>query len=496
MRPRDRAATTDAGAEALPVRPRGPRRAGAWLAAALACVSLAACGDDPAPALPVLVHVVAHRFDGEPPSRELAVRRLGSTTLEAPIPLVPVAGRPHVYEARGATAGRYVLVLPEGWGPLASSVQPYLQPDGRPTRMNVGRNYTIYCAASGVDRPLGDVWGARRVEPSGALGAALHLDVQPDGAGWVLLRFKPEEWAGPLALQGRFTDGRLTELVLTTPSEGGRPILRHLAVEPVAPLDVPVVGAETAAAPLWVLARVLGLPLDEVQQQPVREGVARFDGLATSRDGLELTLGDGPDAPRFRLATEAWARGGEVRLLAPLPGRVPVRLPMPADAQLVRVQLRPEEGSSYGWVPARVDGGGVLVDVAPGTWRALVETSKGFHESRFRVPANGEMVYLSSVVDPQSGAVVRGSVKGAGGERVVWERQEDGRGVLGHGFAVRVRSDGAFEVVLPAGAYRTVIETARGTRSAPRERTLMPGDQVSVALEAPPDPPAEGERPR
>ena len=94
----------------------------------------------------------------------------------------------------------------------------------------------MYCISMNIDRPLGEVWAARRVEPSGALGAALHLEVQADDKGWVLLRFKPEEWAGPMALQGRFADGRLTELVLTTPGEAGRPLLKQFNLEPTAPL--------------------------------------------------------------------------------------------------------------------------------------------------------------------------------------------------------------------------------------------------------------------
>ena len=68
----------------------------------------------------------------------------------------------------------------------------------------------------------------------------------------------------------------------------------------------------------------------------------------------------------------------------------------------------------------------------------------------------------------------------------MWERQEDGRGVLGDGFVVFARG-GAFEVTLPAGTYRLFVENASGVRSAPQEFALMPGQRVSATLDAPPE---------
>ena len=291
----------------------------ARLTTLLLLLGLSACsGDDEKRALPVLVEVVTHRLDGAPPQQGLQVHHVTHTVAEAPITLVAVPGRPNVFEAPGAKAGRYGLTLPGGWGMISVTGQPaFLQPDGRPTKINVGRPHTMYCISTTIDRPLGEVWAARRVEFSGALGAALHVEVQADDKGWILLRFKPEEWPGPMALQGRFADGRLTELVLTTLGAGGRPILKQFNAEPTAPLRVAVVGGEAGGAGVWVRARVLGLPLDEVQEQPVRDGLAAFDGLATSRDGLELTVESGGEKATYRMESETWARAGEVRLLAP-----------------------------------------------------------------------------------------------------------------------------------------------------------------------------------
>jgi hypothetical protein len=448
-------------------------------------LGLSACsGDDEKRALPVLLEVVAHRLDGEPPTQGLQVQKVGSTSLGPPIALVAVPGRPHVYEVPGAGAGRYGLTLPGGWGMLSVSGQPpFLQPDGRPTRVNVGRPHTMYCTAMSIDRPLGEVWGARRVDPSGALGAALHLEVQADDKGWILLRFKPEEWAGPMALQGRFADGRLTELVLTKPGVGGRPILRQLNAEPTAPLRVTVVGGEAGGAGVWVRARVLGLPLDEVQERPVRDGVAEFEGIATSKEGLEIEVQAGPERATYRLATDAWARLGEVRLLAPLPGRTRAIVSGVSPADLVRVQLRRGDESSYGWVPHASDANAAWVEAAPGTWRVLVETKHGFAQSEVTVEGN---LTMSTAVTELGTATVVGTLRGATEARLVWERQERGRGVLAHGFVVVVRG-GAFEVTLPAGTYRLFVENASGVRGAPQEFALMPGQRVSATLDAPPE---------
>jgi hypothetical protein len=461
--------------------------------AAALLLGLAACGpDERSGPLPVLVEVVAHRLDGEPPKQGLAVRRAASTGPGPAIPLVPVPGRPNVYEAPGAEEGRYVLALPDGWGPLFVGVPPYLQPDGRPTRMNAGRPHTMYLASIAPGRQLGETWAAKRVEPSGALGAALRVEVQPDGESWVLLRFRPEEWAGAMAVQGRFTDGSLTELVLTTPAEGGRPILRQLNAEPTAPLVVTVVGAEGAPG-AWVRARVLGLPLDEVEERPVRDGAARFEGLATSREGLEVTVGEGAEAATHRFATTEWARAGELRLLALGPGRERVDLG-PSAGEVLRVQLRPEAGSSYGLVPFEKDGAAAWLGVPPGDWRALVETATGVVSLRFAVRSGAPPPTQAGM--PLASAVARGTLKGAASARVVWERLEDGRAVLGHGFTVRARG-GAFESTLPPGTYRLSVANEQGVRGRPTEVALTPGQQLSLPpQEVPADPEPEREKAR
>lgn len=434
----------------------------------------------------MLVEVVAHRFDGEPPKHDLAVRRATKMGAGPPIALVPVAGRPNVYEVPGAEAGRYVLTLPDGWGALFVTLPPFLQPDGRPTRVNAGRPHTMYCTSSAPGRQLGEEWAARRVEPSGALGAALHLEVKPDGEGWVLLRFRPEEWATPMALQGRFADGGLTELVLTTPAASGHPILRQLGAEPTARLLVTVVGGEGAAATTWVRARVLGLPLEEMHERPVRDGSARFEGLATSREGLEITVGEGPEAVRHRFTTAQWARAGEVRLLGPRAGSERVNLPDLSAGDIVHVQMREEGGSSYGLVPHEQDGTGAWLRVGPGDWRALVETTKGFVQLRFAVRPGA--VSATKPTAPEMPAVVRGTLKGAAAARIVWERLEDERPVLAHGFTAFV-SGGAFESTLPPGTYRFSLENAGGVRGASTEIALMPGQQVSLPpQDVPPEP--------
>ena len=244
--------------------------------------------------------------------------------------------------------------------------------------MSAGKTYTIYCLSTLVDRPLGEVWSAKRVDGAGALSAVLPLDVRVDAAGgWVVLRLRPADWPGPMAFQGRFADGALTELVLTTLHAGGLPVLKQFAAEPVASLAVTVVGAAEPSAPLWVRARVLGLPLDEVAQQPVRDGVASFANLATSRDGLEVALGDDPDAPTYRLKTEAWSRAGEVRVHAPLPGRLPVRLPAPPASRTCACRSGPRTRRPTAGCRRRC-GCGIRLDLAPGRWRALVETQGGF----------------------------------------------------------------------------------------------------------------------
>jgi hypothetical protein len=452
----------------------------------LAILGLAGCGDDGPGAAsgPVpLVEIVTNRLDGEPPDHDLSIRRVEQGALGSPVALTPVPGRPRIYEARGATDGLYVLALPDGWGPLFVVTPPRVSA-GAPAKMSAGRPHTIYLTSRLLDRVLGETWAVRRVGPGGDLGPPLPLKVEMDGNGWVLLRMKPEDWAGPVVFQGRFDDRTLTEQVPTTLRERGLPILRQLEPEPAGPLRVVVVGVP-AGVERWVHLRVLGLPIEEVQQRPVRDGVAEFPSVATPRGGLELRVGDDPDAYPYRVPSEVWARNGEVRVRDAGPQLIGgLRVPVPGASTLVRAQVRAEADESYGWAPAWAEGDAVVLPVNPGSWRVLVQTQAGFATGKVQVNADGTFETALGPVEPA--AKVSGRVTGdTAGGRLVWRRIEDGQAVLAHGFVVGVGQGGAFQVALPPGEYRLELHGPEGARGAPRTHRFEAGEQVDLSLDMP-----------
>ena len=199
-------------------RPRIPRLwfavAGVVLAgAALAILWLRGSGDAPHKLTWPLVELVGSALDGEPPTVGLRVQRATGAPPHREVALVPVPGRPHVFEATGAPDGRYLVNMPDGWGMMFVNQLPLLQPGGNPARVRVGRDHTIQAFSGAGGRALGTEWGVRRLEAHGALGASVLVKVEPDADDVVLLRWPAEEWHGDVSLQGRFADGGLTDVM-------------------------------------------------------------------------------------------------------------------------------------------------------------------------------------------------------------------------------------------------------------------------------------------
>lgn len=466
----------------MPGVPRPFRPRLRWTLAASLSLLVGACGDPPAAPAPLL-ELAASSLDGEPPTEGLSVERAEPGAPKGSYPLTPVPGRRLVFQAQGAPRGAYLLRMPGAWAMLGTSILPALEPDGRLTRIRVGRHHTLYLVSHRSQRPLGDTWALRRLLPEEERGRAVPMRVEQDALGTVLIRVPPEEWRGTLELQGRFADGGLCEHWPFYPGEFGLPILRSLEPEPLAPLRVPVVGAPPEGD-TWVTARILGLPLVEQQSAPVRDGAAEFAGLPTTGLSLELETGEvGPLGP-LRLPAGSWYDEGEIRLHARPARSRPVRLTLPPGAPVSRCQIGAPGGGSFGLVAYREEAGGLVLEAAPGAWRLLLTRGGGHAFGRFEVPAEGEPTGVD--VGPTApDAVVRGIVAGGDRGRLLWERLEADVPALGHGFVSALRTGGAFAASLPPGTYRLTIESPHGLRDASRTLTLAPGEQRSLSLDAP-----------
>lgn len=451
---------------------------------------LAGCGDDSsnprAPAPQVLV--VACGLDGPPPTTGLRVQNYRKDAPPGPeIALVPVAGRPGVYDAPGAVDGLYHLLLPDGWGHLLGNRMPYLQPGGNPARFVVGRAHTLYTASHVPGRTLGEEWGVRRIDASGALGARLDVRVEQDpDLGLTLLRFRPEDWPGDLAYQARFLDGGLTEVVITTFKDTQRPLYRELDPEPLGALRVAIAALEPVPDDaLWVHLTLEGLPLEERQQMPVRGGRAEFPRVPMGGTGVEIRLGDGPDAVTHRLRSGDWSEVGELRVWSFGASRAPASwIPVeaaPAGA-LPQVQIRHEAGDSYGLVPVRAQAGAVGALLPPGRWRLLAGGADGVRWGMADT-AHGPAELQVTWEPPVAWASVQGLVAGGGGRRVVWKRREAGRLVLAHGHVIRADSGGRFKGRLPPGEYEVAVEGPDGALGPAKKATLEPGSHVSLPLD-------------
>lgn len=467
-----------------------PRRAGLLPWALLTLLALAGCGERPGTASDdPLVLVLGCPPDGPPPTQGLVARTVVQGRLSEAFPLVPAPGRPPgTYRVPGAPETGFLLELPDGWGMLSRMGVPHLRRGGEPTLVRVGRFHSLYVISGTRERPLGDVWGLRRVDPGQGLREALPLEVVPSEDGYTILRLRPADWTGGLALQGRFADGSLTETVLLQPKERGLPIYRVLQGEPLAPLQVVVVGA--SAPDTWVRVRVLGLPVEETQRRPLRDGVASFPGVSTTGEGVEVLPDERTPVGALRLPPGGWMREAEVRLRAPPgPDARALHLSLPADEEVRLVQLRGAAEASYGRVPFRVADGQIEVSLEPGAWRALVSTARGLRAAAFEVPAAGPVAAVP-LGAPTAPVTVRGRVEQLQGGTVAWQRDEDGRWVLGQGFVAAIRSGGAYEAELPAGRYRLRLTAPDGTVDERRERTFEPGALVSLDLDPPqPAPP-------
>lgn len=452
---------------------------------------LAGCGDDPpaagGPAPQVLL--VACGLDGPPPTTGLRVQNLRKDAPPGPeIPLVPVPGRPGVYDAPGAVDGLYHLLMPAGWGHLISDRVPFLQPGGNPARFVVGRAHTLYAGSHVRGRTLGDEWGVRRIEPSGVLGARLDVRVEQDAdLGLTLVRFRPEDWPGNLAYQARFLDGGLTEVVITTFKDAHRPVFRELEPEPLGPLRVtPAASRPVPDDALWVHAEVEGLPLAERQQRPVRGGRADFPGIPMGGTGVRVTLGEEGAASSLLLEPREWTALGDVRVWHGATGAEPatwIPVEWSGDAAGLRVQIRDEAGSSYGLVPTRSQGGTHSALVPAGRWRLLATGAAGSIEGTAdtsRGPSAAEVRWSP----PVAWAVVQGLAAGGAGRRIAWSRREGAVSVLAHGFVLRADSGGRFKGRLPPGVYDVAVEAADGSFGRPKRVTLEPGGHLSLPLDA------------
>jgi hypothetical protein len=148
------------------------------------------------------------------------------------------------------------------------------------------------------------------------------------------------------------------------------------------------------------------------------------------------------------------------------------------------VQVRAEGGDGYGVVPVQRQGGAPHVLLDPGPWRLFIDDGTNLRMRRIRVDGSAVVEMLEDV--PRAApAQVQGNVEGGEGLRVLWQRREDGRLVLAHGFVLPTGSGGRYRGRLPAGTYEVVVENLRGQRSPPRKVELTPGMQLSLPLRAP-----------
>lgn len=430
--------------------------------------------------------LVVCELDGEAPTQGLTVERLeGRQMSNSPLAARPVAGEPRVFEVPGAADGRYYLRLPDGWGHLVLNSLPLLQAGGRPALFRVGRPHTLYLDSHLRGRLLGDVWGARKPQPNGDPGPAVPLVMQRDPSGITIVRVPAEQWAGPITLMGRFVDGGLTEMLLTELKEHGRPVYHELEPEPVGPLRVSVASPQPLPDDtLWAHVSARGLPIEDHQQQPVRGGSAFFRAVPAGGSGVEVSLGEGPEALRFQIGPAGWREEGELRIHAPPAAPVAVELQGVKAGPLLRVQARREDGDSYGLLPLTTTGEGdpVSVRLDVGRWRLLIDDGTHVRIRRLSVDGPGQVALLDDP-PPEPPAIVQGSLTMGEGRRLLWQREEDGRLVLGQGFVLRGGSGGRFRGRFPAGAYQLVVEDLDGKPGKPRRVVLTSGMQLSLPLD-------------
>ncbi len=460
----------------------------AWaVAVVLSGGGLGGCGGDSgsggaAPRFQLLVC----ELDGEAPTQGLTVERLeGRQMSNRPLAAHPVAGQPKVFEVPGAGDGLYYLRLPDGWGHLVLNSLPRLEAGGRSALFRVGRPHTIYLASHVRGRLLGDVWGARKPQPNGDPGPTVRLVLQNDPSGVTILRVPPEQWAGPITLMGRFADGGLTEMVLTELKEHGRPVYRELEPEPIGPLRVSVASPEPLADDaLWAHVSAQGLPIEDHQQQPVRGGSAFFRAVPAGGSGVAVSLGDGPDVPRFHIGPAGWREEGELRIHAPPRAPVLVELTGVKGGDLLRVQARREDGDSYGLLPLVHPEAGDVVSVRldVGRWRLLIDDGTNMRIRRLSVDGPGKVAVLEDP-PPEPPATVQGTLTMGDGRRLLWQREEDGRLVLGQGFVLRGGAGGRYRGRLPPGAYQLAVEDLNGVLGKPRRVVLTAGMQMSLPLD-------------
>jgi hypothetical protein len=448
---------------------------------------LGGCGGEPgsgggAPRFQLLVC----EADGEPPTQGLTVERLeGRQLSNRPLVARPVPGQPRIFEVPGAPDGQYYLHLPDGWGHLFLNSLPRLEAGGQLARLRVGRPHTLYLDSHVRGRLLGDVWGARKPQSNGDPGPAVPVEMVRDPGGITLVRLPAAQWAGPTTLMGRFVDGGLTEMILTELKEHGRPVYKELEPEPVGPLRVSIASPQPLADDaLWAHVVAEGLPIEDHQQQPVRGGSAFFRAVPAGGSGISVSLGEGPDVPRFRIGPAGWREEGEVRLHAPPSAPVAVQLPGVKAAPMLRIQARREDGDSYGLVPwVRAEAGDdVSVRLDLGRWRLLIDDGTNMRIRRLSVDGPGKVAVLDDP-PPEPPAIVQGTLTMGEGRRLLWQREEDGRLVLGQGFVLRGGAGGRYRGRLPPGAYRLAVEDLNGVIGKPRRIVLTAGMQMSLPLD-------------
>ena len=424
--------------------------------------------------------------DGEPPTQGLTVERLeGRQLSNRPLAARAVSGQPRIFEVPGAPSGQYYLHLPGGWGHLFLNSLPRLEAGGPPARLRVGRPHSFYLDSHVRGRLLGDVWGVRKPQSNGDPGPAVPVEMVRDPGGITIVRLPPAQWAGPTTLMGRYVDGGLTEMILTELKEHGRPVYKELEPEPVGPLRVSVASPEPLADDaLWAHVVAEGLPIEDHQQQPVRGGSAVFRAVPAGGSGVSVSLGEGPGAAWFHIGPAGWREEGEVRLHAPPAAPVEVALEGVKATPTLRIQGRRDEGDSYGLLPVihAATGDSVSQRLDRGNWRLLIDDGTNMRIRRLSVAGPGQMTVLEDP-PPEPPATVQGTLTMGDGRRLLWQREEDGRLVLGQGFVLRAGTGGRYRGRLPAGAYQLVVEDLNAVLGKPRRVVLTSGMQMSLPLD-------------
>jgi hypothetical protein len=455
----------------------------------LALVLGSGCGEPGADAPGVArIELVVCTSDGQPPREGLTVERVERSGLGPPLPLRPVAGEPLLFDAPGVVDGSYHLKLPDAWGHLFINRLPRLTPGGPPARVRVGRPHSFYLVSHQPRRLLGDTWGALRPHGDGAPGTPIPLEVEQDPHGITILRVAPEHWDGPLVLMGRFVDGGLTQTWVGQLKPPGKPIYYELDPEPLAPARVVVAAPQPVPDDtVEVELRVLGLPLPESQRGKVRGGRVDLPGVSVGGTGVEVQVGAAGPASIVHFAAGAFHAVGDLRVHLPPASPTPARVVLEGvtDGPDLVVQVRTEGGDGYGVVPVqRVAGSAPHVLLDAGRWRMIIDDGTTFRTRQLHVHGPTHVETLQDL-PPEPPATVQGYVEGAIGPRLVWERIEDGRRVLGHGFVLPTQAGGRYRGRLPAGAYELVVEDARGQRHKPRRVDLTPGMQLSLPMRLP-----------